>query len=108
MALLAAPALSWAGTGEPDDQLWTELRVVAPLASTTTVTGISQLRLSETMDAQGEIILAGDVRYFANHLPRVLTDRERLAEEWVRFLKQHMAKTRGDDRMRERTLEMTR
>jgi len=39
MALLAAPALSWAGTGEPDDQLWTELRVVAPLASNTTVTG---------------------------------------------------------------------
>lgn len=66
------------------------------------------MRIASTLDAQGEIILAGDVRYFANHLPRVLTDRERLAEEWVRFLSQHRAKTRGDDRVRERTLEMTR
>jgi Relaxase/Mobilisation nuclease domain len=66
------------------------------------------MRIASTLDAQCEIILAGDVRYFANHLPRVLTDRERLAEEWVRFLKQHTAKTRGDDRVRERTLEMTR
>jgi len=65
-------------------------------------------QIASILDAQGEIILAGDVRYFANHLPRVLTDRERLAEEWVRFLKQHMAKTRGDDRMRERTREMLR
>ena len=65
-------------------------------------------RIASALDAQGEIILAGDVRYFANHLPRVLTDRERLAEEWVRFLTQHRAKARGDDRVRERTLEMTR
>jgi hypothetical protein len=66
------------------------------------------MRIASALDAQGEIVLAGDVRYFANHLPRVLTARERLAEEWVRFLKQHRAKTRGDDRVRERTLEMTR
>jgi hypothetical protein len=66
------------------------------------------MQIASTLDAQGEITLAGDVRYFANQLPRVLTDRERLAEEWVRFLKQHRAKARGDDRVRERTLEMTR
>jgi hypothetical protein len=66
------------------------------------------VRIASALDAQGEVILAGDVRYFANHLPRVLTDRERLAEEWVRFLKQRTAKTRGDERARERTLEMTR
>ena len=63
MALLAAPALSWAGTGEPDDQLWTELRVVAPLASNTTVTGISQLRLSETLSNRIFTALGADVNY---------------------------------------------
>jgi hypothetical protein len=35
--------------------------------------------VAATLDAQGEITLAGDVRYFAKHLPPVLTDRERLA-----------------------------
>ena len=59
----AAPALSWAWTGEPDDQLWTELRVVAPLASNTTVTGISQLRLSETLSNPIFIALGADVNY---------------------------------------------
>jgi len=63
MALLAAPALSWAGTGEPDDQLWTELRVVAPLACNTTVTGISQLRLSETLSNPIFTALGADVNY---------------------------------------------
>jgi hypothetical protein len=41
--------MSWAGTGEPDDQLWTELDGGRPLASNTTITGIGQLRLSETL-----------------------------------------------------------
>lgn len=49
MTLLVAPAMGCAATGEPDEQLWTELDVVAPLASNTTITGISQLRLSETL-----------------------------------------------------------
>jgi len=80
----------------------------ATLLETRQAVVASWMRIASTLDAQGEIILAGDVRYFASHLPRVLTDRERLAEEWVRFLKQHRAKTRRDDRVRERTLEMTR
>ena len=64
MALLAAPALSWAGTGEPDDQLWTELDVVAPLASNTTITGIGQLRLSETLSNPIFTALGADVLRF--------------------------------------------
>ena len=36
MVLLAGPAASWAGTGDPDDQLWTELDVIGPVASNTT------------------------------------------------------------------------
>ena len=37
MVLLAGPAASWPGTGEPDDQLWTELDVIGPVASNTTL-----------------------------------------------------------------------
>jgi|SRR6516165_8878677 hypothetical protein len=63
MALLAAPAVSWAGTGEADDQLWTELDVVAPIASNTSVTGIGQLRLSETLSNPIFTALGADVKY---------------------------------------------
>lgn len=45
------------------------------------------MKAAEVLDAQGEIVLAGDVRYFANHLPPVLTDRQRLAAEFIGFIK---------------------
>lgn len=61
------------------------------------------------LDAQGELILAGDVRYFAKHLPPVLTDRERLAADFIHYIKaQRAERTWGDDRARDRTLERTR
>jgi hypothetical protein len=63
MTLLAVPAMSLAGTGEPDDQLWTELDVVAPLASNTTITGIGQLRLSETLSNPIFTALGADLNY---------------------------------------------
>jgi hypothetical protein len=63
MALLAASAAGRAGTGEPDDQLWTELDVVAPVASNTTITGIGQLRLSETLSNPILTALGLDVNY---------------------------------------------
>jgi hypothetical protein len=44
-------------------------------------------KTADQLDAQGETVLAGEVRYFSRHLPPVLTDRERLA---VQFL-QHRA-----------------
>jgi hypothetical protein len=37
------------------------------------------MQAADILDGQGEISLAGDVRYFAKHLPPVLTDRERIA-----------------------------
>lgn len=37
------------------------------------------MQAADILDQQGEISLAGDVRYFAKHLPPVLTDRERIA-----------------------------
>ncbi len=52
------------------------------------------MKAAEVLDAQGEIILAGDVRYFASHLPPVLTDRQRLATQFIGFIK----KQRGTER----------
>jgi hypothetical protein len=63
MVLLAASGASRAGTGEPDTQLWTELDVVAPLASNTTITGIGQLRLSETISNPTLTAAGADLNY---------------------------------------------
>ena len=48
IAACAAPLASWAGTGEPDTQLWTEADFTGPLTTNTTITGIARLRLSES------------------------------------------------------------
>jgi hypothetical protein len=46
---------------------------------------VSQLMSAAAiLDKQGEVVLAGNVRFFANHLPPVLTDRQRLAVDYVR------------------------
>lgn len=52
--LLAAATLGiatqvGAGTGVPDDQLWNELDVSGPLGANNTITGVAQLRLSESL-----------------------------------------------------------
>jgi hypothetical protein len=65
--------------------------------------------IAATLDAQGEIVLAGDVRYFADHLPRVLTDRERLAEDFIRDMKERRAaQAQRRDPVRDRSYERTR
>jgi hypothetical protein len=46
------------------------------------------MKAAEVLDAQGEEILAGEVRYFAKHLPLVLTDRQNLAAQFLRFREQ--------------------
>jgi hypothetical protein len=43
--------------------------------------------IANTLDAQGETTLAGDVRYFAQHLPPVLTRKELLATQFVEHLR---------------------
>jgi hypothetical protein len=45
------------------------------------------LNVADSLDAQGETSLAGEVRHFARHLPRVLTDNESVAAALV----QHFA-----------------
>jgi hypothetical protein len=64
--------------------------------------------IAERLDAQGEIELAGDVRYFAKHLPPVLTDRERLAQDLVRHLQARSTRERGEDPGRDRGVERSR
>lgn len=65
--------------------------------------------VASTLESQGEVVLAGDVRYFARHLPPVLTDRERLAAEFIQFVnRERSARTPRDNPMRDRTMERTR
>jgi Protein of unknown function (DUF2490) len=59
----AVPTAAWAGTGAPDDQLWTELDVIAPVATNTTLTGIGQLRLSESLPNPILTALGADLNY---------------------------------------------
>ena len=57
------------------------------------------MKAAQVLDAQGEVVLAGDVRYFAGHLPPVLTDRQRLAAQLVGFVKkQRQTQRNGPER----------
>jgi hypothetical protein len=42
-------------------------------------------KIAETLDSQRETDLAGDVRYYSRHLPPALTDKERLAVDFLRY-----------------------
>ena len=53
----------------------------------------SWMKTADVLDAQGEPTLAGDVRYFANHLPPVLTDTESLARKFIRHIKMQRSAT---------------
>jgi hypothetical protein len=64
--------------------------------------------IAERLDAQGEIVLAGDVRYFATHLPSVLTDREKLAKELAGHMKARHPEKEPRFQQRSRELERTR
>jgi hypothetical protein len=67
------------------------------------------INVAAALDTQAEIILASDVRYFANHLPPVLTDRERLATDFIRFVKARKSeRTPVQDTARDHTNERTR
>jgi hypothetical protein len=66
------------------------------------------MNVADRLDAQGEIVLAGDVRNFAKHLPPVLTDRERLAQSFMRHMQKIASPERRRDLSPERTAERTR
>jgi hypothetical protein len=56
-------ATAQAGTGAPDEQLWTELDVAVPLTERVLVTGIAQLRLSETLPNPSQTAAGLDLSY---------------------------------------------
>jgi len=58
------------------------------------------MKAAEVLDAQGEEILAGDVRYFAGHLPPVLTDRQRLAAQLIGFAQKQRGIQQNETRQR--------
>jgi len=49
------------------------------------------VKIADTLDRQGEVILVRDVRYFAKNLPPALTDTERLAARFARHLASSLA-----------------
>jgi len=66
------------------------------------------LNIADSLDIQGEPILACDVRHFARHLPRVLTDREHVAAALVAHFQQWPAKEATPNDTRDKTREFTR
>ena len=58
-----APLEAWGGTGVPDEQLWTELDVTAPLVDDVTITGVGRLRFSETLPNPTLSSLGADLNY---------------------------------------------
>jgi len=59
-------------------------------------------RTADQLDAQGEATLAGEVRHFSRHLPPVLTDRERLAAEFLKYRASLNATSPGRENNRRR------
>ncbi len=59
------------------------------------------MRIAEALDRQGEIELAGDVRYFVRRLPTALTDREKLALQYI----EHIRSKRPEPKVRSRERE---
>ncbi len=96
------------------------LSVASELARSGTVRDLAHAKLIETrkavvenwlgvaqiLDAQGEPILAGDVRHFARHLPAVLTDREKLAVRLMEYLRGSPGQTLTT--LRDRTADLAR
>jgi len=62
------------------------------------------MKAADMLDAQGEITLAGDVRYFANHLPPVLTDKQKLAQQFIRHIKMQRS-ARPEEAVKDRSKE---
>jgi hypothetical protein len=66
------------------------------------------MKAAEVLDTQGEVVLAGDVRYFAGHLPTVLTDRQALAAQLIKITEERRQTQRDgpehrDPKVQERT-----
>ena len=69
----------------------------AKLVETRKAVFANWMKIADTLDRQGEVVLAGDVRCFAKHLPPALTDTERLATKFA----QHLTSSREPLRARQ-------
>ena len=49
-----------------------------------------------------------NVHYFVSTMPKVLTDREKLAIDFIAYVNRDRAKRPMDDRVRDRRIEITR
>jgi hypothetical protein len=56
------------------------------------------LDVADSLDLQGEAVLAGEVRLFARHVPHVMTDRERIAFAFVHAMEQRGQRKQQDAR----------
>jgi len=69
----------------------------------------SWMKTADALDAQGEVVLAADVRQFAGNLPPVLTDEERMAIEFIGHRKsRRSAQPSAEEPIRERGEEFAR
>jgi hypothetical protein len=66
------------------------------------------LTFASALDLQGETALAEEVRHFASQLPRVLTDRERLAMALVENIELIRRRDTTPKRTHSQTKEFTR
>ncbi|MDB6013973.1 MAG: Relaxase/mobilization nuclease family protein [Gammaproteobacteria bacterium] len=67
------------------------------------------IKTADQLDAQGETTLAGEVRYFSRHLPPVLTDRERLAVQFLQHrASRHTTPPAVGESIRQRDDDLTR
>lgn len=60
---------------------------------------------AEVLDAQGETVLASEVRDFVRCLPRVLTDKERMAVQYIELQSASKSKPTEHDEQMIRTYE---
>jgi hypothetical protein len=64
---------------------------------------------ADLLDKQGEKTLAHEVRNFAGNLPQVLTDRERLAVDYIRHKQEHVkSSSHRDIKVKDTDPELTR
>lgn len=64
--------------------------------------------IAAKLEAQGEVALGADARYFAMHLPPVPTDRERLAAHLIEARARKAERTHENDNVRDRTSSRSR
>ena len=80
----------------------------AKLAETRRAVVAGWMGVAEILERQDQRLLADQVRQFVRDMPPVMTDREQLAARMIQLVKeQRRARTREDDRVKERGTSLT-